>query len=174
MALLGTVAAGLGINQALDFLSNSILDPVATGLGNLISGGTWQQDGATIKSQEFAAKEAQKTRDENRYLNENQYSMAINDLEKNGLNPNMIYGSGGTPSISGTSSTASAGSGRSARMNHNSNVIAQVSNLMDSITNARALDRTTAKKSDDRATQRIYDKVDDIMSVLVNRSKYSG
>ena len=166
MSILGTALAGLGIS-----LGSKLISPVINGLGNLISGGTWRQSGSEVASQEYVSAENQKNRDENRYLQENQYTMAINDLEKNGLNPNMIFGAGGVPSATGTSNSAAAGSGRRADIQGSMNALAEMSGLINSVTNARALDHQINKKSSNVTTQRIYDSVGNLMSTLVKTVK---
>lgn len=122
------------------------------------------------KEREFNAAEAQKTRDENRYLAEHQYQIAKDSIEEAGLNPNMIYGAGGTPSLASTSSSASAGSGARSAIQSNSNILGQISGLMNSVTNARALDYQMNRKSENQTTQSIYNSVGRLLKVIVTKS----
>lgn len=158
-------------NSGLNFLKSSVLDPVSNGLSNLISGGTWKQSGSEIAAQNFNASEAQKTRDFEKEMSSTAYQRAVEDIEQAGLNPNMIYGSGGTPASTPTSSSAAAGSGRRAAVQGDMNVIGQVSGLLNAVTNARALDHQIDKKSTNITTQRLYNSVGELVQTLVKTTK---
>lgn len=171
MSLLGTFLGGLGLSKGIGFLSDSVINPVANGIGNLISGGTWRQSGSEVASQEFAASEAVKAHERSVEADATKYQRAVEDLEEAGLNPALVYGSGGVSAQGPTSSSAAAGSGRSARMQNDMNVLGEVSQLMNSVTNARALDHQINKNSKNITTQRIYNSVGELVSTLVKTVK---
>lgn len=166
MSLIGTALAGLGIS-----LGSKLISPVFNGIGNLISGGTWKQSGSEIASQDFAHNEAELAHERTMEADNTKYQRAVEDIQEAGLNPNLIYGAGGTPSSTPTSSSASAGSGSRASMQGSMNTLAEMSGLINSVTNARALDFQINKKSTNVTTQRIYDSVGQLVQTLVKTSK---
>lgn len=166
MSIIGTALAGLGIGAG-----GNLAGAVTTGLGNLISGGTWKQSGSEIATQEYNSAEAQKQRDFTAEMDNTKYQRAVKDLEEAGLNPALVYGAGGTPSSTPTASSASAGSGRSGSINSSMNTIGQVSQLINSVTSARSLDHQMDKKSTNTTTQRLYNSVGQLVQTLVKTTK---
>lgn len=64
------------------------------------------------KGRDFSSVEAQKVRDENRYLRSTAYQVAVDDMKKAGLNPALLYSSGAGGASTPTSPTAYSVSGR--------------------------------------------------------------
>ncbi len=99
---------------------------------------------------------------ENRELRATQYQTAVEDIEKAGLNPAMLYGSGGA-GIASTPSSAIANGGA-----HNaSNMlnVAQAGEFLNAITSARALDYKMHGNITP-TTRQIYDMSKDIFKKL--------
>lgn len=69
----------------------------------------------------FNAEQSQIQRDFTKYMAENSYSMAIKDLEKNGINPYYLFngGSGSGAASGGSGSSASSSGGSSISSNNN-------------------------------------------------------
>lgn len=170
MSIIGLGLAGLGLSQAGNLL-NGVTGSVGNGVGNLISGGNWRQSGSELAAQEYNSREAQKQRDFEERMSSTAYQRAVKDLEAAGLNPSLVYGAGGTPSSTPASSSASSGSGRSGHMQSSMNVLGEVSQLINSVTNARALDHKMDKKSTNITTQRLYNSVGELVQTLVKTTK---
>ena len=98
------------------------------------------------------------------------YQRAVQDLKESGLNPYMVYGAGGTPASTPTGSSAAAGSGARSGIQNSVNVLSQISGLMNSVTNARALDHQINRKSENQTTQSIYDSVGRLLKIIVTKS----
>lgn len=71
------------------------------------------------------------------YMDNTKYQRQVADIRKAGLNPSMLYQSGG--SMTGTPNGANGSNVASSAFG----IIGQTANLMNSITNARALDYKT-------------------------------
>lgn len=174
MSILGTIAGGLGLSAL-----GNLLSPVTKGIGNLISGGTWQQSGQEIKSQEFNAQEAQKQRDWEQNMSNTAYQRSMGDLEAAGLNPNLIYGTGGAASTPGGASAhgnmAPPGA-NSSLVSNLATVINSASNLMNASTRQLASDRYSKhldyKERDEiqETTNKIYDNAGKILGHFVSDS----
>lgn len=164
------IAGAMGLGAAGQAASGPI-NAASNGLGNLISGGDWRQSGSEKAAQEFNAGEAQKQRDFEERMSSTAYQRAVKDIEAAGLNPALIYGAGGTPSSTPASSSASSGSGRSGHMQSAMNTLGEVSQLINSVTNARALDHKIDKKTSNITTQRLYNSVGQLVQTLVKQTK---
>jgi len=162
MSLLGLGLTSLGVS-----LGSKLLSPVVNGIGNLISGGTWRQSGDQVAQNEFNAEQAVLAHERSIEADSTKYQRAVEDIKDAGLNPAMVYGSGGINAQGPTSSSASAGSGSRGAFQNNMNILSEVSNLMNSVTNARALDHQIDRNSKNTTTQRIYDGVGQLVSTMV-------
>ena len=168
MALgLGTILALLGISAGSSLLSGP-MNSVSNGVGNLVSGGTWQQSGGQIAQNEFNAQEAEKARDWQEYMRDTNYQATVADMQKAGLNPAMMYASGGNASA--TPSSASA-SGTSITPGESMDVLGSVGVLMNSVNTARELDyRTKRDEMPERTTEELYNKMGDLVRTVVRTS----
>ena len=100
-------------------------------------------------------------------LRETQYQTAVKDIENAGLNPAMLYGSGGA-GISSTPSSAISGSG-----SHNSQnmfSVAQAGEFLNAITNARALDYKMQGR-ESYTSKQIYDKSGQLITEIIKDYK---
>lgn len=153
--------------QGLENLGTDILDKLGIGTQRR------QQEfnrAEAEKERAFNAEQAQVQRDFEKEMSDTAYQRAVKDLESAGLNPYMVYGSGASPSSTPTASSASAGSGARSGIQNSVNVISQLSGLMNSVTNARALDYQMNKKSENQTTQSIYNSVGRLLKVIVTKS----
>lgn len=91
------------VNSALDSVYNS----VSTGIGNLVSGGSWAQSGQELAQQAFNANEAQKQRDYEERLSNTAYQRMVSDLSESGLNPYLAYNQGGASTPTGATAHSS-------------------------------------------------------------------
>ena len=82
------------------------------GIGNLISGGTWQQSGQELKQQEYNSAEAEKNREWQEQMRNTAVDSQVQQLERNGVNVASYFAGGGsgaaTPSGATAHNTASA------------------------------------------------------------------
>lgn len=119
-----------------------------------------------VNDREFNMDEAQKQRDWEEKMSNSAYQRAVADMKAAGLNPAMMYASGGA----GMSSTPSGANAQSGAGNTNT-LVAQIGQLMDSITNARALEMKSKRTSNNETTQRIYNNLEELMKMVVTSSK---
>ncbi|QXN75149.1 DNA pilot protein [Microvirus mar32] len=144
---------------------SGIIQGTLNGLQNLVSGGTWQQSGSEIASQKFAANQAQIQRDWEERMSNTAYQRAVADMKAAGINPAMLYQSGGQGAS--TPSGASAGSVSATRNGQAMDLIGQTANLVNSITNARRVDEMT-KQNEMKANDasRLYKTTANIAQML--------
>lgn len=103
-------------------------------IGGALNGIT--QLGTTAMQNKFNAQEAQKQRDWEERMSSTAYQRAVADLEAAGLNPAMLYQSGGQGA-----STPSGASARSSGVHLD--LLGNVGDFINSITNARKVDAVT-------------------------------
>lgn len=172
MSILGT----LGIMAGASALGN-VLSPVTKGLGNLISGGTWKQSGQEIATQDFNAGEAQKQRDWEEEMSSSAYQRSMEDLKAAGLNPSLIYGTGGAASTpAGSAAHGSAIPQTNNLVGNFAGILNSVANLMNSSTrqlaNVRYSKHLDYKERDDiqETTNKIYDTAGKLLGHFVSDS----
>lgn len=119
----------------------------------------------TSASQEFNALEAQKTRDHQLNMAKNQYQWAVDDIRKAGLNPALLYASGGNGNSAPSGAMASSGSGSIGE------VLGSVGQIMNGINSARALDAQFQNQFDDKVTSYMYDNLGRIIEQVTYRNR---
>ena len=126
--------------------SNDLLDAVGVGTQR--------------RAQEFNSAEAQKQRDFEKHMSNTAYQRAVADIKAAGLNPSMLYASGGN------GATVPSGASASSGIQGSSNIVAQVSSLINSVNNARAMDLKT--KSNQMNNERnLYQMVGNILEKII-------
>lgn len=123
--------------------------------------------GTNRRQQEFNAQEAQKQRDWEEQMSNTAYTRAVEDMKNAGLNPAMMYASGGA----GMSTTPSGASANSSGAKTGT-LVADIGNLMNSITSAKALDIQTNKKSNIQQTQQMYNNAGKLLNFVVKSTRY--
>lgn len=140
---------------------------IGTGLAILISSliGAGTNFGAqqltAHQDRVHSSAEAEKARDWQEEMRNTNYQASVDDIEKAGLNPAMLYGSSGA----GLSATPSSAVGSSGSHNASMLNIAQAGELLNAITSARALDYKMHKKVTP-TTREIYNASKDIFRNL--------
>lgn len=166
MSIIAGLLGALGIGAASK-VASGVIDPAMTGVGNLISGGNWKQDGNTLEQNKFNAEEAQKTRDFNQLeaeknrafqaeqaqlqrdyqtqMSNTAYQRAIKDMEAAGINPAMAYSNGAspasTPAGASASGSAASGSAASASNSHSRNTYSDLLHGVANIANVMNNDK---------------------------------
>ena len=107
-------------------------NPVTSGIGDLVNDIT----GATSQNK-FNAQQAKIQRDWETQMSNTAYQRAVADIKAAGLNPAMMYASGGQGASTPTGASASGNKGGYM------DVIGGTANLINSITNARRVDAIT-------------------------------
>lgn len=95
----------------------------------------WNRINGTYQTQQFTAEEAQKARDFEKQMAETQYQRAVADIEKAGLNPAMLYQSGGQGNNVPTSPSGNS--------NAKGDLLGSASQFVNAISNARMADYKT-------------------------------
>lgn len=119
----------------------------------------------TTATQQFNAQEAEKSRQFQKDMAQNQYQYAVNDIRKAGLNPALLYASGGNGNTAPSGASASSGSGSIGE------VLGAVGQIMNGINSARALDARTHNQFDDKVTSYMYDNLGRIMEQVTYRNR---
>ena len=96
--------------------------------------------GSQRRQQEFNSAEAQSQRDWEEYMSNTSYQRAMEDIEAAGLNPSMLYASGGAGASTPSGSSASSG------IQSTPNILGQAGQLINAISNAKSLDMLTSTK----------------------------
>lgn len=135
----------------------------ARGLSNI--GKTLNDISGTTASQNFNASEAEKTRQHQITMAQNQYQWAVDDLKKAGLNPYMMYASGGNGNTAPSGASASSSSGSIGE------VLGAVGSILNGINSARSLDLRTKTQKDDKVTSYMYDNLGRIMEKVTYQNQ---
>lgn len=118
--------------------------------------------GTQRRQQEFNSAEAQKQRDWETEMSNTSYQRAVADMKAAGLNPSMLYASGGSGATTPTGNSASSG------IQNNANIIGQVGMLINSVNSARSLDgRMNNNEMSNRDSRNIYAMAGKIISKLI-------
>lgn len=120
-------------------------------IGNWINDITGQSQAAEINSAEAALQ-----RNYEKYMSDTQYQRAVEDMEKAGLNPAMLYGNGSPAPATSGASASSSGAGAGA--------ISAISSIFNSASNLiNANDDTKNKKTQ----QTIYNSAGNAIKKIV-------
>lgn len=118
--------------------------------------------GTQRRQQEFNSAEAQKQREWETQMSNTSYQRAVADMKAAGLNPSMLYASGGSGATTPTGNSASSG------IQNNANIIGQVGMLINSVNSARNLDgRMNNNEMSNRDSRNIYAMAGKIISKLI-------
>lgn len=120
--------------------------------------------GAT-SAQNFNALEAEKTRQHQIDMAKNQYQWAVDDMKKAGLNPAMMYASGGNGNTAPSGAAASSSSGSIGE------ILGAVGSILNGINSARSLDLRTKTQQDDKVTSYMYDNLGRIMEKVTFQNR---
>lgn len=119
--------------------------------------------GTQRRQQEFNSAEAQKQRDFEERMSNTSYQRAVEDIKAAGLNPSMLYASGG-----GSSMYVPSGASASSGVQGNANIIGQVGMLINSVNSARSLDiKMNNNEMSNRDSRNIYAMAGKIISKLI-------
>lgn len=135
----------------------------ARGLSNI--GKTANDLSGVTASQNFNAAEAEKSRQHQVFLAQNQYQWAVDDMKKAGLNPAMMYASGGNGNTAPSGASASSSSGSIGE------VLGAVGSILNGINSARSLDLRTKTQQDDKVTSYMYDNLGRIMEKVTFQNR---
>ena len=126
-------------------------------LGNNVSGVTSQN--------QFASQEAEKQRAWEKMMSDTSYQRAVADMKAAGLNPAMLYASGGNGASTPSGASANGSTGRAI------DVLGQMGNFMNSINTARQIDYYTKRdESPKRTTEELYNSMGDLVKTIVRTS----
>lgn len=133
------------------------------GVGQLINDIT-----GTSANNQFSAQEAQKQRDWEQYMSNTSYQRAMEDLKEAGLNPAMLYASGGQGASTPNGASASASRGGASM-----DVIGSIGNVINSINGARRIDKITKQNEfTSNNAKSLYKNVAIIASMLTKYMRY--
>lgn len=120
------------MNTAITTPSPQKLTDLTYGIGQVINDIT-----GTSATNEFNAEQARIQREWETQMSNTAYQRAVADMEKAGLNPAMLYASGGN------GASTPNGANASGRAGGYMNVLSGLGNFINSITNARHVDYMT-------------------------------
>ena len=127
-----------------------------SGIGDLVNDIT-----GVTSTNKFNAQQAQIQRDWETYMSNTAYQRAMADMESAGLNPAMMYASGGQGASTPTGASASGKAGGFM------NVLGNVGNFINSITNARKVDAMTKQNElHGNTATRLYKSAEKIAKYL--------
>lgn len=119
----------------------------------------------TTATQQFNASEAEKARQHQINMAQNQYQWAVDDIKKAGLNPALMYASGGNGNSAPSGASASSGSGSIGE------VLGAIGQIMNGINSARSIDARTRDQFDDKVTSYMYDNLGRLMEQVTFRNR---
>lgn len=115
-----------------DFLvPGSQLTPAMQDIGDFLGIGSQR------RQQEYNSAEAQKQRDFEERMSNTSYQRAIEDIKNAGLNPSMLYASGGQGASTPNAASASSG------IQNSTNLVGQAGQLINAVTNAKSMEKIT-------------------------------
>lgn len=142
--------------------SSQKLTELTYGIGQFVNDIT-----GTTANNQFSAQQAQIQRDWEQYMSNTSYQRAVADLKAAGLNPAMLYASGGQGASTPSGASASASRGGASM-----DVIGSIGHVINSINGARRIDAITKQNEfTNNNAKSLYKNVSKIASML---TRYMG
>ena len=110
----------------------------------------------------YNSAEAQKNRDFQKMMSDTSYQRAVEDIKEAGLNPSMLYASGGQGATTPTGNSASTSGG----LYGANNLVGQLGSLVDAVNNARTIDNMT-KSNQMNNEKSLYNMVGNILEKMI-------
>ena len=146
----------------MNITNPKLINGITNGVGQFVNNIT----GTTINNQ-FSAQQAQIQREWEQYMSNTSYQRAVADLKAAGLNPAMLYASGGQGASTPSGASASASRGGAGM-----DVIGSIGNVINSINGARRIDAITKQNEfTNNNAKSLYRNVSKIASML---TRYMG
>lgn len=141
----------------MNITNPKLINGITNGVGQFVNNIT-----GTTANNQFSAQQAQIQRDWEQYMSNTSYQRAVADLKKAGLNPAMLYASGGQGASTPSGASASASRGGASM-----DVIGSIGHVINSINGARWIDATTKKNEMTKGNARnLYQSVATIAKLL--------